>query len=542
MASQYIQDKYNGRNVTLLSATPFTNKPLEYYSILSLIANKRLEESGYFNVNNFFETFMEADTDMEIDARGDVKFKANVRRFKNNSLFQQLLSEFIDIKGEDDNPELIRPTKINKEYKIEQNDLTQEQYDLLKENFEETQKGAILTHILNARLIAISPYLSPYYDGELPSVKEFIENSPKLIDTMNLIRQNRNDIPDAGQIIYSELAVSEFPKIKEYLVIEVGYKPEEVGVITGATSKPNRLKIQDDFNSGKIKIIIGSEAIQEGMNLQENTTDLYMLSLPYNFTTLRQVEGRAWRQGNKFENVRINFMLTNDSIDVFMLQKLQSKQARYLEAMKKGANVLDISDISTQELKTSIITDPETRANIEIELLKKKIEIEKNKHLADIAFVLRKHNDFLKVKEMVTKAEESYNRILGYSKNVDGNTDYWKNQLPSYQKTIDLAKAEVQKTVELLAEKGVNVAEIEVQSKSTEDKIVEFDKKLENLPEIRSKLVIQYKIEKEEQMKINKHRDYVRERTIDNRILYNSFLAVSSNNNVEKVSVINRKR
>ena len=104
MAAQYIQDRNDGRNVTLLSATPFTNKPLEYYSILSLIANKRLEESGYFNVNTFFETFMEADNDMEIDAKGDVKFKANVRRFKNNSLFQQLLSEFIDIKGEEDNP------------------------------------------------------------------------------------------------------------------------------------------------------------------------------------------------------------------------------------------------------------------------------------------------------------------------------------------------------------------------------------------------------------------------------------------------------
>lgn len=267
MASQYIQDKYDGRNVTLLSATPFTNKPLEYYSILSLIANKRLEESGYFNVNTFFETFMEADNDMEIDAKGDVKFKANVRRFKNNSLFQQLLSEFIDIKGEEDNPELIRPTKINKEYKIEQNDLTKEQYDLLTENFDDSQKGAILTHILNARLIAISPYLSPYYDGEFPSVKEFIENSPKLIETMKLIQQNKKDMPDFGQIIYSELAVSEFPKIKDYLITEVGYKPEEIGVITGATSKPNRLKIQDDFNSGKVKIILGSEGIQEGMNL-----------------------------------------------------------------------------------------------------------------------------------------------------------------------------------------------------------------------------------------------------------------------------------
>ena len=520
MAAQYIQDKNDGRNVTLLSATPFTNKPLEYYSILSLIANKRLEESGYFNVNTFFETFMEADNDMEIDAKGDVKFKANVRRFKNNSLFQQLLSEFIDIKGEEDNLELIRPNKVNKEYKIEQNDLTKEQYDLLNENFSETEKGVILTHILNGRKIAISPYLSPYYDGENPTTKEFVENSPKLKQMMDLIRQNKKDISESGQIIYSELAVAEFPKLKEYLIHEVGYKPEEFGIITGATSKPNRLKIQDDFNSGKIKVVIGSEAIQEGMNLQENTTDIYMLSLPYNFTSLRQVEGRAWRQGNKNENVRINFMLTNDSIDVFMLQKLQSKQARYLEAMKKGADVLDISDISTQELKTAIITNPEIRANIEIELLKKRLESEKNKHLADSAFVLRKHEDFLKVKEEVTKAEHSYNRILGYSKEETDNGEYWKNQLPYHQKSIDLTKEMVEEKIKELSAKGVNVAEIEKQTKATEDNIAELDKKLENLSEIRHQLVIQYKIEKEAQLKANENKDYIKERETENNTLF----------------------
>lgn len=532
MSAQYIQDKNNGRNITLLSATPFTNKPLEYYSILSLIANKRLEESGYFNVNTFFETFMEADNDMEIDAKGDVKFKANVRRFKNNSLFQQLLSEFIDIKGEEDNPELKRPNKINKEYKIEQNDLTKEQYDLLNESFSETQKGAILTHILNARLIAISPYLSIYYDGEVSSVQEFVENSPKLKQTMELIRQNKKDIPDLGQIIYSELAVAEFPKMKEYLVNEVGYKPEEIGIITGATSKPNRLKIQDEFNSGKIKVIIGSEAIQEGMNLQENTTDVYLLSLPYNFTALRQVEGRAWRQGNKNENVRINFMLTNDSIDVFMLQKLQSKQARYLEAMKKGADVLDISDISTQELKTAIITNPETRANIEIELMKKRIENEKDRFNADRAFVLRKYEDFIKVQENVTKAEHNYNRILGYSKE-EKDGEYWKNQLSSYQKTIDLTKLEVQKTIQNLAEKGVNVTEIENQSKVTEEKIAELDKKLEELPEIKDKLIQQYQREKEEQIEVNKNKDYLHERADENRMLYNFMLENKPTNNMD---------
>ncbi|MEZ7508636.1 helicase-related protein [Cloacibacterium sp. Arc13] len=532
MAAQYIQDKNDGRNVTLLSATPFTNKPLEYYSILSLIANKRLEESGYFNVNTFFETFMEADNDMEIDAKGDVKFKANVRRFKNNSLFQQLLSEFIDIKGEEDNPELIRPNKINKEYKIEQNDLTKEQYDLLNENFSETEKGAILTHILNARLIAISPYLSPYFEGDEPSVKEFVENSPKLKQTMDLIQQNKNDIPESGQIIYSELAVAQFPKLKEYLIKEIGYKPEEIGIITGATNKNQRISIQNDFNEGKIKVVIGSEAIQEGMNLQENTTDVYMLTLPYNFTSLRQVEGRAWRQGNKNENVRINFMLTNDSIDVFMLQKLQSKQARYLEAMKKGADVLDISDISTQELKTSIITNPETRANIEIELMKKRIESEKNKHLADSAFVLRKYEDVLKVQELVTKAEHSYNRIEGYSENGDANAEYWATQLPAYQKTIDLHKVQVQEVIENLAQKGIDVTQIEFQTKTTEDKIAELDKELEELPAVRENLVVQYRIEKEEQLKVNENRDYVRERANENSVLYNSLLKVNLIGNV----------
>lgn len=540
MAAQYIQENYDGRNVTLLSATPFTNKPLEYYSILSLIANKRLEESGYFNVNTFFETFMEADNDMEIDAKGDVKFKTNVRRFKNNTLFQQLLSEFIDIKGEEDNPELVRPTKLNKEYKIEQNDLTREQYDLLNDNFDYQQKGAILTHILNARLIAISPYLSPFYEGENPTVKEFVENSPKLKQTMDLIRQNKKDIPNSGQIIYSELAISEFPKLKEYLVNEIGYKPEEIGVITGATSKPNRLKIQEDFNSGKIKVVIGSEAIQEGMNLQENTTDIYMLSLPYNFTSLRQVEGRAWRQGNKNENVRINFMLTNDSIDVFMLQKLQSKQARYLEAMKKGADVLDISDISTQELKTAIITNPETRANIEIELMKKRIESEKNRFLADSAFVLRKYEDFLKVKEEVNKAQLSYNRILGYAKDENNNDGYWKNQLPYYQKGIDSAKNLVAEAIEKLSQKGVNVTEIEQQTKATEDKIAELDLQIEKLPEIKEELIVRYKLEKGEALKIANNRDYVIARATENSDLFvtkEPYKTLITNHSKESVNI-----
>ena len=165
-------------------------------------------------------------------------------------------------------------------------------------------------------------------------------------------------------------------------------------------------------------------------------------------------------------------------------------------------------------------------------MLKKKIESEKNKHLADIAFVLRKQEDFLKVKEMVTKAEQSYNRILGYSQSEDENTDYWKNQLPVYQKSIDNAKAEVQKTIELLSEKGVSVVEIETQTKNTEDKIAELDKRLESLEVLKLDLVNLYKNEKEERLLSNQHKNYFDERAFENEVLYKSLNRKDFKNNM----------
>lgn len=537
MASQYIQDRYDGRNVTLLSATPFTNKPLEYYSILSLLANERLEKSGYFNVNNFFETFMEADNEMEINAHGNIQNKSNVKRFKNNALFQQLLGEFIDIKGEEDNPELKRPNRINKEYKIEQNDLTKQAYERLNDSFDDNDKGAILKHILNARLIAISPYL--YQNGidikdENYTAKEFVENSPKLKLTMDLIKQNKIDKPEANQIIYSELAVAEFPKLKEYLVKEVGYKNDEIEIITGAVNKNKRLDIQEAFNKGHIKVIIGSEAIQEGMNLQDKTSDMYLLSLPYNFTSLRQTEGRAWRQGNQWENVRINYMLTNDSIDVFMLQKLQAKQSRYMEAMKKGVDVVDVSDVNTEELKTAVITNPVTRADIEIELMKKRLESDRYKQEADLGFVSRKFKDYFEEEKKFKKVEENYFWV----KKEAQNSEYWKGQLPGCEERYKNAQKKLELVADKMMKKGVDVVDFQNQAKKTQDEIERINKFIEQeLPQIRNNLIKQYTKEKENKAN-NTCIDFVKEREQENKTFFN---LNGYKKNAEKEEIINNE-
>src|SRR5690554_8208504 len=110
------------------------------------------------------------------------------------------------------------------------------------------------------------------------------------------------------------------------------------------------------------------------------------------------------------------------------------------------------------------------------------MEGEKNKFLADSAFVLRKYEAFIKVQEEVTKAQHNYNRILGFAKDETDNDGYWKNQLPYYQKKIDSAKGLVLEAIENLAQKGVNVTEIEQQTKATEDKIAALDLQIEKLP------------------------------------------------------------
>lgn len=492
IASRYIQEQNNGRNVTLLTATPFTNKPLEIYSILSLMGNDRLKEMGFFNVNNFFETFIDASYNMEVDSRGNVVEKVSVRGFKNNGLLQLLFSEYIDFKGEADNPDLIRPNKQNEEYKVEPNSLTNEMMSLNQKLLSSRDAGSLLKGITNGRMIAVSPYLSSQYEGVIPDAKEYVENSPKLKATMDLIAQNKKDNPNAGQIIYSEIGTDVFPKLKEYLVNELGYKDSEVAIIDGKTK--GREKIQDDYNKGKVKILIGSSTIQAGMNLQFNTSDMYILSLPYNFTALKQLEGRAWRQGNKWENLRVNYMLTNNSSDVFLLQRIQEKQERYNNLKQTNASRVDVSDIDAEELKFSLITDPVKRAEAEYSLDKQKLEYQKKVITQELSV---KYRLFDRLESLKNELKNTY-----------------------YQSVKDRKQKEIKAVENKIKETGLSYDDYENAKAKADKETGVIDKKLEELKEQFPALIAKYKKEVEERESNVKETDFTSKRAEDNKTFY----------------------
>jgi hypothetical protein len=472
MISQYILRNNNMRNVLLLTATPFTNSPLEIYSILALIGYQQLEKWGIKNIKEFFDTFIKTSMELVINAKLKPERREIVLGFNNLIALQQLIFKFITYKtGED--AKIQRPNKIvlpmlntregdeivplptdkqistnlpmTKEQKEYMNDVEMyvtgktsltnfcvntkgfEEVDeenedettgeVLEESHmsEEEQEGArILRGMSFARQLALSPYLYACNPEKHPSHTEYIESSPKLKYVIECIRsvkrfhEERNE-EVSGQVIYMNAGVHFFPLIKEYLVQKVGYKDSEVGIIKSGLSAAKKEGIKERFLAGDVKIIIGSATIKEGINLQNRATVLYNCWLDWNPTDVKQLEGRIWRFGNIYANVRIVNPLMEDSIDTFIFQKLEEKTSRINEIWYRAGktNALNLEEFNPAELKMGLITDPYALAEL--------ILMEERERLQDEITGITNQKTVL---EEIAEQREVFNKNIDHIKKI----------------------------------------------------------------------------------------------------------------------------
>lgn len=464
LAAQYIQKMQNGRGFIGLSATPFTNNPLEYYSVLSLMARERMQRMGILNVNDFMTMFMNISTELEFKANGDYIEKSEVRSFKNYQQFQKLLTEFIDFKDGAD-AGVVRPDRLSREYTVAQSEdgfrYSQQAQDL----FKDTKHAGALKAIGELRAVAFSPYLSRYHDGVAPTPSTLIEGSPKLKAMTTVIRQTLKDNPDAGHLIYTTIGVEYIPLIKQYFIDEKIVRADQIDIISGSTPKPKRSAIQESFNTGALKIVLGSDAIMEGVNLQRNTSDLHILSLPWNFTSLRQVIGRAWRQGNRWSKIRVNNYFTENSVDTFLSQKLQNKEKRYEESLKFKGDTLDVGDIDFDELKFDLITDPVARVELEYKFKQQELEHTMKQKISELAYKNRRAAELIDAQKRVTSA-----------KSLAVQYDWAK---PDVKKAED----KLAETLKKLQDRGIDVHAIQKELEDSDKEVAAMKKRIEGLTE-----------------------------------------------------------
>lgn len=158
----------------------------------------------------------------------------------------------------------------------------------------------------------------------------------------------RENPPLRNQIIFCDFITTKngdsFHQIIKKELVSQGIPANEIAIINGnhigtvgtsgkdysvkASDDKEVLKkeVQDDFNAGKYRIIIGNKSIAEGMNLQKWTTDIHHLDVPYTPSEIQQRNGRGLRQGNNYSEVDIKYYLMADSFDQYRLELVNKKQ------------------------------------------------------------------------------------------------------------------------------------------------------------------------------------------------------------------------
>lgn len=381
--TQMIQRNNDNRNVFMLTATPFTNSPLEVYSMLSYIGRQQLKSSGVYDIRDFCTEFANVTNDWSVDAKGTIKPKSVMKSFRNAASLQSLITQYID-KVDGEEAGIKRPAKEQHQIQLE---MTEIQKMIVARETErmldpdESKNGGLLVAMNNMRMAMVSPaLLDPLEYPEIEHFpKDIVESSPKLQYVCDTVSKVWTEKKDCGQVIYMPYGVKEMDAVKDALV-KRGVPASCIGIIRpGDNLSEEKIdEMTSNFNdkNHKLKILIGSKKISEGVDLNGNSIALYNTMLDWNPTETIQVEGRIWRQGNKQERVHIMYPLMEDSIESLIFQKHDEKSNRINDIFSyKGDDALDVSSINPEELKFDLIKDPERKADFIIS--QKTVELKK---------------------------------------------------------------------------------------------------------------------------------------------------------------------
>ena len=512
--ANYIQRTY-GNNIMLLTATPFTNSPLEIYSMLSLVAYDSMRRNGIYHINAFFDTFVLPTVEWTANYKEEIVEKEVIKSFTNRLILQKLIYNHILYKtGEEAGVK--RPVKVNlpKIYDTSPEGKTlklspakqvltyieptvkqrRNQQAIVSLAQSATSGKLNMGDLFRALAYSLDNALSPYlYVGnpDRPDdYKEFVEESPKILFACECCRTVKEyherlaknlpqDAPQvlkevSGQVLYMNRGKEYFKLIKEYLEKEIGYQKnvlynntrfDEVEIMDSSISDIKKENVKEAFLAGIVKIIIGTATIREGIDLQKRGTVIYNLYPDWNPTDIRQLEGRIWRQGNEFAFIRSVMPLVQDSMDVFVFQKLEEKTGRINDIWFKAdrGNVLDVESLDPQEVKLALITDVGRITALYFDEERREVVRELNRansNLSQVNKVKEAISQYLTDKdELVQWINQFYNDMLAKSwvfdnEKVEKKISEYKNaqdekeqvkKIKDFQKKNEALKADIEK-------------------------------------------------------------------------------------------------
>lgn len=374
-----IQRRNEDRNVFLLTATPFTNNPLEVYSMLSYMGRKELINRHIYDVRDFCTEFAQTKFEYSVKPTGDIEPKQVMKNFRGQKKLKNLVFEYIDVVSAKE-AGIERPEGERHPIYLELSPLQQRIIKLEQDAIAASDDPSVtLKAMTTMRTCTLSPALlepddfASVEDIVIPPKSQIVESSPKLSWVCNTVADLYKQKPECGQFIYMPQGKDCFDEVKKYL-IKQGIPDDAIDYIhsTHNGSAEDKDKISARFNNkeDKLKILIGTATVAEGIDLNGNSIVEYNTMLGWNPTESIQVEGRIWRQGNEQGKVHIMYPLMENSIDALIYQKHDEKASRINSVLSKtddGKDAIDTDEINPETIKFELITDPAKKVKMIID-------------------------------------------------------------------------------------------------------------------------------------------------------------------------------
>ena len=312
--TQYLQ-KIKGR-VGFLTATPFSNSPLEVYTMLVFLNFSELVKNNVFKIKNFVEIFFNETLEYKVNQSNKIVSESVMKNYKNKPILFKILSNTFIYKDDPKLAGIKRPCLItypNKQIPLmlSQSPLQVLQRDALTDKLKDLDyyinqypeiepyaddflfqfksgsvtetklglKGKILMASKSSALspFAQSPFMMDFKTDE--QWRELYEFSPKIkfcVDAIKYIIDFHNSRSEkvSSFLIYMEFGVNIIPQVKECLENICGLKK---GLSFSLTDEDDD---DDDIKGNKVyydevEVIEGSADNEKEANRRERVSQLF---------------------------------------------------------------------------------------------------------------------------------------------------------------------------------------------------------------------------------------------------------------------------
>ena len=134
--------------------------------------------------------------------------------------------------------------------------------------------------------------------------------------------------------------VSQFSKVLRWVQRELKSVGVDAVVLDGSVGSVERASIQDDFQTGNLRVVLLSGSMGVGINL-DAADDLILLDLPYDPDRVEQIEDRVHRASSNHQ-VTIWNVVARDTIDQVILERV-SKRYKITRELLDGSRGVDFA-------------------------------------------------------------------------------------------------------------------------------------------------------------------------------------------------------